>query len=50
MQAMEVIKLICGYGEALRGALLVMDLASMQIQRLTLEARPDCPDCSHLQA
>ena len=50
MQAMEALKLLSGYGEPLCGALLVMDLASMQVQRLTLGARPGCPDCSPLRA
>ncbi|PLW67445.1 HesA/MoeB/ThiF family protein [Pseudohalioglobus lutimaris] len=48
LQAMEAIKLLSGYGEALRSALLVMDLATQQTQRLTLAPRPDCPDCGHL--
>jgi adenylyltransferase/sulfurtransferase len=48
LQAMETLKLLSGYGEALTGALLVMDLASLQVQRLGLPARIDCPDCSHL--
>ena len=49
MQALEALKLIAGYSEPLRGALLVMDFGSMDIRRLTLNAKGDCPDCSHIQ-
>ncbi len=45
LQAMEVLKLLSGYGEPLRGRLLVMDLRSMDIRTLTLAPRPGCPDC-----
>ncbi|MEM1112011.1 MAG: molybdopterin-synthase adenylyltransferase MoeB [Pseudomonadota bacterium] len=45
MQALEVIKLITGYGESLQGQLLVLDLARMDIRRLSLKRREDCPDC-----
>jgi molybdopterin-synthase adenylyltransferase len=48
LQAMEALKLLGGYGEPLRGKLLVMDLRSMQVQTLVLHPRPDCPDCSRL--
>ena len=48
LQAMEALKLLAGYGEPLRGKLLMMDLRSMQVQRLSLARRPDCPDCSRL--
>ena len=49
MQALEALKLIAGYSEPLRGALLVMDFGSMDIRCLTLNAKGDCPDCSHIQ-
>ncbi|NND45700.1 MAG: molybdopterin-synthase adenylyltransferase MoeB [Xanthomonadales bacterium] len=49
MQALEALKLIAGFGEPLTGALLVMDFATMEFRRLVLNAKPDCPDCSHLQ-
>ena len=49
LQAMESVKLLSGYGESLRGQLLVLDLRTMDIRKLALPARPDCPDCSHLQ-
>lgn len=48
LQAMEVIKLISGYGDPLRGRLLVLDLQSMDIRTLALPPRSDCPDCGHL--
>jgi molybdopterin/thiamine biosynthesis adenylyltransferase len=49
LQAMEVIKLISGYGDPLRGRLLMLDLQSMDIRTLALPAHSDCPDCGHLQ-
>lgn len=48
LQAMEAIKLLTGFGEPLRGSLLILDLATMDIRRLQLPARPDCPDCAQL--
>jgi len=49
MQAMEAIKVLARFGEPLRGQLLLLDLRSMDIQRLALAPRADCPACSHLQ-
>jgi adenylyltransferase/sulfurtransferase len=48
LQAMEVIKLISGYGDPLRGRLLMVDLHAMDIRTLALSPRADCPDCGHL--
>lgn len=48
LQAMEALKILSGYGQPLRGQLLVMDLFSMETQKLALNARDDCPDCGHL--
>ncbi len=48
LQAMEALKVLAGYGEPLRGRLLILDLHSMEIQRLALAPREDCPDCSRL--
>ncbi len=48
LQAMEALKLLTGFGEVLRGNLLVLDLRNMDIRRLALGARDDCPACSHL--
>lgn len=50
LQAMEAIKLLADYGEPLRGALLLVDLRSMDIRKLALPRRAGCPDCGHLQA
>jgi len=50
MQAMEAIKVLSGYGESLKGQLLILDLRSMDIRKLALPPRPDCPDCGHLRA
>jgi len=49
LQAMEALKLLAGYGETLRGKLLLLDLRSMDIHQLSLPPRPDCPDCGHLR-
>lgn len=45
LQAMEVLKLLSGYGEALVGALVVLDFVSFDVRRLSITPRPDCPDC-----
>jgi adenylyltransferase/sulfurtransferase len=50
LQAMEALKILAGYGEPLRGKLLLLDLLSMDIRLLTLPPRADCPDCGHLRA
>ncbi len=47
MQAMEALKVLSGFGEPLLGSLLVMDLKNMEVRRLGLKPRPDCPDCTH---
>ena len=46
--AMEALKVLSGYGDCLRGALLLMDLNTMDVRRLSLSRRENCPDCSHL--
>jgi molybdopterin/thiamine biosynthesis adenylyltransferase len=48
LQAMEALKTLTGYGESLRGHLLVVDLRSMDIRKLALPVRLNCPDCCHL--
>ena len=48
LQAMEALKVLTGYGETLRGKLLMLDLRSMDIRQLALSPRSDCPDCGHL--
>jgi molybdopterin/thiamine biosynthesis adenylyltransferase len=49
LQAMEALKVLTGFGEPLRGKLLVLDLRSMEFRQLELSVRADCPACSHLQ-
>jgi molybdopterin-synthase adenylyltransferase len=48
MQAMESLKILSGFGEPLRGKLLVMDLRIMEFRELVLPVRPKCPACAHL--
>ena len=48
LQAMESVKVLSGYGESLRGQLLMLDLRSMDIRKLVLPVWPECPDCSSL--
>ena len=48
MQAMEALKILAGFGETLRGKLLMLDLRTMDIRQLALPASPGCPDCSYL--
>lgn len=49
MQAMESLKVLTGFGEPLRGWLLVVDLRTAEFRRLALQPRPDCPDCAQLR-
>ncbi len=49
LQAMEALKVLSGFGEPLRGKLLVVDLRTMEFRQLMLSPRADCPACSHLQ-
>jgi adenylyltransferase/sulfurtransferase len=46
LQALEVIKLLSGWGEPLLGRLLYLDLASPAQRIVTLAQRSDCPDCA----
>jgi adenylyltransferase/sulfurtransferase len=50
LQAMEALKVLTGFGEPLRGRLLVIDLRSMEFRLLALPARADCPACSPLRS
>ncbi len=45
LQALEVIKLITGCGESLRGRLLTYTARTCSQQTLTLARDPDCPRC-----
>ena len=49
LQAMEAIKVISGFGEPLRGRLLMLDLRTMEIRTLALSPRAGCEDCAHLR-
>jgi adenylyltransferase/sulfurtransferase len=49
LQALEVIKLIAGIGQPLKGRLMMLDLATHETRYLTLHARDDCPECGHLR-
>ena len=49
LQAMEALKVLTGFGEPLRGKLLLLDLRTMDIRQLALPPRPDCPACAHLR-
>jgi adenylyltransferase/sulfurtransferase len=48
LQAMEALKILAGFGEPLRGQVLLLDLRSMDIRKLALSRRAQCPDCSRL--
>jgi len=45
LQALEVIKLIVGFGEPMIGRLLLFDGRRLQFRELALEKDPDCPVC-----
>lgn len=47
LAALEVIKLITGAGDTLRGQLLIFDALTMQSRIVKLAADPDCPVCGH---
>lgn len=49
LEAVEAVKILAGYGEPLRGKLLILDLRSMDIRQLRVAPRPGCPDCGELQ-
>jgi adenylyltransferase/sulfurtransferase len=45
LQALEVLKLLTGWGEPLVGRLLSMDLKHWEQRVLAVAPRPGCPDC-----
>lgn len=45
VQALEVIKLVAGFGQPLRGRLLMIDADTMQWRQLLLRRDPGCPVC-----
>jgi bacteriocin biosynthesis cyclodehydratase domain-containing protein len=46
--AVEVIKLIAGFGETLAGRLLMGDLRTMTFHTMRISRRPDCDVCGDL--
>ena len=48
LQAMEALKLLSGFGEPLRGKVLMMDLRTMEFRELQLPVRANCPACGQL--
>jgi molybdopterin/thiamine biosynthesis adenylyltransferase len=48
LAALEVIKLVAGFGQTLAGRLLVADLRAFQVKMLRLHRIADCPDCGAL--
>lgn len=47
--AMEAIKLLAGFGEALAGEMLFCDLRDMSFSRRKLARNPHCPVCGSLK-
>lgn len=45
LQALEVLKLLTGWGESLVGRVLMLDLKHWEQQTLAAAPRADCPDC-----
>ncbi len=50
LQALEVIRVLTGWGETLQGRLLLVDLAGHEQRLLTVARRKDCPDCAGVSA
>ncbi len=50
LQALEAVKVLTGYGEALLGEMLLIDGWSAQTRRIKLRKASDCPHCGHLAA
>jgi molybdopterin/thiamine biosynthesis adenylyltransferase len=48
LQALEALKLLAGVGEPLTGAFLQLDLATLDVLRVAVARRPDCPDCGRV--
>jgi molybdopterin/thiamine biosynthesis adenylyltransferase len=45
MQALDALKLLTGVGRPLTGAFAQIDLADLDVLRVAVRRRPDCPDC-----
>ncbi len=50
LQALEAVKTLAGYGEPLRGRLLLLDGWNMQVREVALSRAPGCPHCSERHA
>jgi molybdopterin/thiamine biosynthesis adenylyltransferase len=48
LQALEALKLLTGAVAPLTDGFLQVDLASLDVLRVTVARRPDCPDCGAL--
>jgi len=48
LQALEVVKVLTGWGENLSGSLLLHNLKHLEFHRLSIAKNPDCPDCAPL--
>ena len=48
LQAMEALKILSGYGEPMRGRLLVIDLRTTEFRELRLPVRVNCPACAQV--
>ncbi|MCS7119146.1 MAG: HesA/MoeB/ThiF family protein [Archaeoglobaceae archaeon] len=46
MQALEVIKLLTGYGELTTKKIIIFDLSTMKLFEIALTERKDCPVCN----
>jgi molybdopterin/thiamine biosynthesis adenylyltransferase len=49
LAALEVIKLIGGFGKPLLNVLLTYDLSDVSFRRYKIQRDPSCPACSHLE-
>jgi molybdopterin/thiamine biosynthesis adenylyltransferase len=49
LQALEVIKILTGWGDCLRGRLLLLDLRRYEQQILAITPRADCPACADIR-
>ncbi|NLF52582.1 MAG: HesA/MoeB/ThiF family protein [Leptolinea sp.] len=49
LQAMEALKFITGVGDVLKGRLLFFDGENMSFETVTMNRRPDCPDCGGIE-
>jgi len=47
LQATEVLKLILGIGEILKGELLIYDALKSSFRKIKVPKNPDCPVCSN---